>query len=58
MLKMALKILGMLLKMGIIQFEAKINIPEEVKGKISKALEDNKITGQELGDIILSIVKD
>jgi len=58
MLKMALKILGMLLKMGIIQFEAKINIPEEVKAKISKALEDNKITGQELGDIILSIVKD
>ena len=57
MLKMALKILGMLLKMGIIQFEAKINIPEEVKARISKALEDNKITGQELGDIILSIVK-
>jgi len=58
MLKMALKILGMLLKMGIIQFEAKISIPEEVKSKVLKALEDDKITGQELGDIILSLVKE
>ena len=56
MIKLLLRVLAALMKFGVIRFEAEINVPDEVVRKVTKALEDKKITSYEVGELLEAIL--
>jgi len=57
MIKLALRVLAALMKFGIIKFQAKIDIPDTILAKITKALEDKTLDNYEAGEILEELVK-
>jgi len=56
MMKLLFRVLAALLKFGIIKFEAVIDVPDDVIKKVTKALEDKKITSYEVGELIEALL--
>jgi len=57
MIKLALRVLAALMKFGIIKFQAKIDIPDTILAKVTKALEDKTLDNYEAGEILEELVK-
>jgi len=57
MIKLALRVLAALMKFGIIKFQAKIDMPDTILAKITKALQDKTLDNYEAGEILEELVK-